>query len=331
VLASSTLPGADAISEADKQRAVKAGLAFVKAVLAMLFPPPTPAAKFYSAGFSDTNVAGTFSIAVPSKSLTKPTQFRLTTAGLSNPPMEVTLNARTPVVLGALGKNMQCSQVAPSVWDCFGQTKMTQADINNIGFTAGMGVRVDSYDLSLTYPDARNQALDATSKLAKAPSTLKMAQVFGNNDLLLGVPAGRFQAMITGDDIKGGAMFAVSNVNRKCTIGYSIVLISSQALTPEATLSVVDSTTQESIIIPISCKWAQPRPGVNVCEAKGDFPTTIDTTFSTTPLTPAAAARSAAASMSAAALPGSAVDLEFKVTVASGMLPESDGALRYSL
>ncbi|CAI7816566.1 unnamed protein product [Closterium sp. NIES-54] len=144
--------------------------------------------------------------------MTKPTQFRLTTAGSANPPMEVTLNAKTPVVLGALGKNMQCSQVAPSVWDCFGQTKMTQADINNIGFTAGVGVRVDSHDLSLTYPDARNQALDATSKLAKAPSNSKMAQVFGNNDLLLGVPAGRFQAMITGDEIKGGAMFAVSNL-----------------------------------------------------------------------------------------------------------------------
>ncbi|CAI5491971.1 unnamed protein product, partial [Closterium sp. Naga37s-1] len=45
VLVSSALPGAEAISEADKQRAVKAGLAFVKAVLAMLFPPPTPAAS----------------------------------------------------------------------------------------------------------------------------------------------------------------------------------------------------------------------------------------------------------------------------------------------
>ncbi|CAI7807438.1 unnamed protein product [Closterium sp. NIES-54] len=186
VLVSSALPGAEAISEADKQRAVKAGLAFVKAVLAMLFPPPTPAAKFYKADFSDTNVAGTFSIAVPSK-------------------------------------------------------------------------------------------------------------------------------------------------NRKCTIAYSIVLVSPQALTPEATISVVDPTTQESIIIPVGCKWAQPRPGVHVCEAKGDFPTTIDTVFSTTSLAPAAAARSAAASMSAAALPGSAVDLVFKVTVASGMLPESDGALRYSL
>ncbi|CAI5491970.1 unnamed protein product, partial [Closterium sp. Naga37s-1] len=188
---------------------------------------------FYKADFSDTNVAGTFSIAVPSKSMTKPTQFRLTTAG--------------------------------------------------------------------------------------------------NNDLLLGVPAGRFQAMITGDEIKGGAMFAVSNLNRKCTIAYSIVLVSPQALMPEATISVVDPTTQESIIIPVGCKWAQPRPGVHVCEAKGDFPTTIDTVFSTTSLAPAAAARSAAASMSAAALPGSAVDLVFKVTVASGMLPESDGALRYSL
>ncbi|CAI7750563.1 unnamed protein product, partial [Closterium sp. NIES-53] len=70
VLVSSALPGAEAISEADKQRAVKAGLAFVKAVLAMLFPPPTPAAKFYKADFSDTNAphrvvhrGGTFEVA----------------------------------------------------------------------------------------------------------------------------------------------------------------------------------------------------------------------------------------------------------------------------
>ncbi|CAI5484582.1 unnamed protein product [Closterium sp. Yama58-4] len=126
-------------------------------------------------------------------------------------------------------------------------------------------------------------------------------------------------------------MFAVSNLNRKCTIDYSIVLISPETLTPEATLSVVDPGTQESIIIPVGCKWAQPRPGVHVCEAKGDFPTTIDTTFSTTSLAPATAARSAAASMRAAALPGSAVDLEFKVTVASGMMQESQGTLRYSL
>ncbi|CAI5460647.1 unnamed protein product [Closterium sp. Yama58-4] len=287
-------------------------------------------AEFYKADFSDWNVAGTFSIAVPSKSATKTSQFRLTTAGSVNPPLEVTLNAKTPVVLGALGKNLQCSQVAPSVWDCFGQTKLTQADINSIGFTAGVGVRVDSHDVSLTYPDARNQAVDATSKLAKATST-KMDQVFGKTDLLLGVPAGRFQAVISGDEIKGGAMFVVSNLNRKTIINYSIILISPEALTPEATLTVLDPATQESIIIPVACKWAQPRPGVHVCEAKGDFPTAIDTVFSTTSLQPAAAARSAAASMRAAALPGSAVDLVFKVTVASGMMEESVGTLRYSL
>ncbi|CAI6009278.1 unnamed protein product, partial [Closterium sp. NIES-65] len=213
VLLSSSLPGAEAVSEAAKQRAAKAGLAFVKAVLTMLFPPPTPAAKFYSADFSDLNVAGTFSIAVPSKSATKPSQFRLTAAGSPYPPQEVTLNARTPVVLGSLGKNLQCSQVAPSVWDCFGQTKLTQADINNIGFTAGVGVRVNSYALSLTYMDAHNMGLvvDSNANLAVAKANSKMEQVFGKTDLLAGVAAGRFQAGINSEKLKGGAMFAVSN------------------------------------------------------------------------------------------------------------------------
>ncbi|CAI6011672.1 unnamed protein product, partial [Closterium sp. NIES-65] len=121
--------------------------------------------------------------------------------------------ARSDSELGSLGKNLQCSQVAPSVWDCFGQTKLTQADINNIGFTAGVGVRVNSYALSLTYMDAHNMGLvvDSNANLAVAKANSKMEQVFGKTDLLAGVAAGRFQAGINSEKLKGGAMFAVSN------------------------------------------------------------------------------------------------------------------------
>ncbi|CAI5497059.1 unnamed protein product, partial [Closterium sp. Naga37s-1] len=344
VLLSSSLPGAEAISEAAKQRAAKAGLAFVKAVLTMLFPPPTPAAKYYSADFSDLNVAGTFSIAVPSKSATKLSQFRLTAAGSPYPPMEVTLNANTPVVLGALGTNMQCSQVAPSVWDCFGQTKFTQANINNIGFTAGVGVRVDSHALSLTYSDARNMGLmvDSNANLAKAPSTSKMTQVFGKTDLLAGVAAGRFQAAINGE-LKGGAMFAVSNIsqphclisppsllppprsNRKCKLDVSIVVISPDAPKPAATISVTDPASAQTTDIPLSCAWSQPRPGVWLCEWLDNFPSVSGAAGT------ADASYKIAASMRAATLPGSAVDSVFKLTVESEAGDTADGMLRYAL
>ncbi|CAI5491221.1 unnamed protein product [Closterium sp. Naga37s-1] len=327
VLLSSSLPGAEALSEAAKQRAAKAGLAFVKAVLTMLFPPPTPAAKFYSADFSDQTVAGTFSIAVPSKSATKPSQFRLTAAGSPYPPQEVTLNARSPVVLGSLGKNMQCSQVAPSVWDCFGQTKLTQADINNIGFTAGVGVRVNSYALSLTYTDARNMGLmvDSNANLAVAKANSKMEQVFGKTDLLAGVAAGRFQAAINSEKLKGGAMFAVSNINRKCKLDVSIVVVSPDAPKPSATISVTDPATADTTDLSLPCAWSQPRPGVWLCEWLDNFPSVSGAAGT------ANAAYAAASSMRAAALPGSAVDSVFKLTVESEAGDTAEGTLRYTL
>ncbi|CAI5460656.1 unnamed protein product [Closterium sp. Yama58-4] len=328
VLLSSSLPGAEAVSEAAKQRAAKAGLTFVKAVLTMLFPPPTPAAKFYSADFSDLNVAGTFSIAVPSKAATKPSQFRLTAAGSPYPPEEVTLNARTPVVLGSLGKNLQCSQVAPSVWDCFGQTKLTQADINNIGFTAGSGVRVNSYALSLTYRDASNMGLmvDSNANLAVAKANSKMEQVFGKTDLLAGVAAGRFQTAINGDQLKGGAMFAVSNINRKCKLDVSIVVVSPDAPKPSATLSVTDPASADTTDFSLPCAWTQPRPGVWLCEWLDNFPSVSGAAAGT-----ADAAYAAAASMRAAALPGSAVESVFKLTVESDAGDAAQGTLRYAL
>ncbi|CAI6011668.1 unnamed protein product [Closterium sp. NIES-65] len=311
VLLSSSLPGAEAVSEAAKQRAAKAGLAFVKAVLTMLFPPPTPAAKFYSADFSDLNVAGTFSIAVPSKSATKPSQFRLTAAGSPYPPQEVTLNARTPVVLGSLGKNLQCSQVAPSVWDCFGQTKLTQADINNIGFTAGVGVRVNSYALSLTYMDAHNMGLvvDSNANLAVAKANSKMEQVFDLN------PTASFLSP---------PFCLLPRSNRKCKLDVSIVVVSPDA-PKSATLSVSDPASAETTDLNLSCTWSQPRPGVWLCEWLDNFPSVSGAAGT------ANAAYAAAASMRAAALPGSAVDSVIKLTVESEAGDTAEGTLRYAL
>ncbi|CAI5491978.1 unnamed protein product [Closterium sp. Naga37s-1] len=312
VLVSSTVPGAEAVSEAAKQRAAKAGLAFVKAVLTMLFPPPTPAAKFYSADFSDLNVAGTFSIAVPSKSTTKPSQFRLTAAGSPYPPMEVTLNAKTPVVLGALGSNMQCSQVAPSVWDCFGQTKLTQANINNIGFTAGVGVRVNSFALSLTYSDARNMGLmvDSNANLAVAKPNSKMEQVFVLN------------LNPTAASLPPSLPHPFSN--RKCKLDVSIVVIHPDALKPSATLSVTDPASAQTTDISLSCAWSQPRPGVWLCEWLDNFPSVSGAAGT-------ADAYAIAASMRAAALPGSAVDSVFTLTVESEAGDSAQGTLRYAL
>ncbi|CAI5501055.1 unnamed protein product, partial [Closterium sp. Naga37s-1] len=246
VLVSSAVPGAEALSvnaakqraaatalkvetamqravnalsaEVAKQRAVKAGLKFVKALLPKLFPPPPPAPRLYSADFWNGLVRAKFSLAVPLLAATKPTQFRLTVAGLVRPPWQVRLNARTEtdsnIPLATLGENLQCSKLAPSVWDCFGQTQFNQAEISAIGYTAGVGAHVDSYSLTFTYPEAHNPrgGQSSNANLTKAPPHWAMGQVFGHNDLVRGVPtAGRLQAIINGEQLKGGATVAISN------------------------------------------------------------------------------------------------------------------------
>ncbi|CAI5501050.1 unnamed protein product [Closterium sp. Naga37s-1] len=350
VLVSSAVPGAEALSvnaakqraaatalkvetamqravnalsaEVAKQRAVKAGLKFVKALLPKLFPPPPPAPRLYIADFGDERVRARFSLAVPLLAATKPTQFRLTVAGSIKPPMRVNLSTQSAIQLGVLGKNLQCSKLAPSVWDCFGQTQFTQADIGAIGYTAGVGAHVDSYSLFLVYPDALNPLGEeqTAANLKKAPPRWTMEQVFGYNDLVKGVPvAGRFQSVISGEQLKGGATVAIFKKKCKSMMHVSIILIHANDLKPAVKLSVVYLRFQSTVPVPINCTWARPRPSVHVCEVKREFPSKIDTSFLNT-LKPAHEA-----------VPP-AVDLELKVVVVSQALAEaSQDTLRYTL
>ncbi|CAI6008081.1 unnamed protein product [Closterium sp. NIES-65] len=332
MLLSSTLPGAEAAFsvEAAKQRAVKSALAFVKAVQLLLFPPPTPAASMATGqdkAFAAAAPHGDFERSnILAWAQSKPSQFRLTTAGSLTPPVNVSLGVKAPVVLASLGSNMQCSQVAPSVWDCFGQTKLTQANINSIGFTAGVGVRVDSHALRLTYLDSNRQPLVTRSRsaLKRAKSTLKRDQLFGKPELLVGVPAGRFQAMINGDAFKGGAMFAVSKTNGNCKLYVSILLLYRGDLKPAATLSVFNMTSSETTSIPLDCTWTQPRPGVQLCEWLNDFPANASPTS-----TPAPNADNAADSAPSAA--PSAIYAAPNAATTSTPNPASDSALKAAM
>ncbi|CAI7744557.1 unnamed protein product [Closterium sp. NIES-53] len=309
-------------AEVAKQRAVKAGLKFVKALLPKLFPPPPPAPSLYSADFGDERVRARFSLAVPYHAATKPTQFRLTIAGSIKPPMHVNLSTQSSIPLAVLGKNMQCSKVVPSVWDCFGQTQFTQADIGAIGYTAGVGAHVDSHSLHLVYPDAPNPLGEeqTAAKLTKAPPRWTMEQVFGYNDLVRGVPvAGRFQSLISREQLKGGATVALFKKKCKSMMHVSIVLIHANDLMPAAKLSVVYLHDQGTAHVPIKCKWARPRPSVHVCEVNMEFSSKIDTSF----LTTQKAAHEAIPPMA---------DLELKVVVVSQALAEaSQGMLHYTL
>ncbi|CAI5460376.1 unnamed protein product [Closterium sp. Yama58-4] len=345
VLVSSAVPGAEALSvngarqraaatalkvetamqravsalsaEVAQQRAVKAGLKFVKSLLPNLFPPPPPAPRLYSADFADERVRARFSLAVPLLAATKPTQFRLTIAGSMKPPMQVNVSTQSSIPLAVLGKNMQCSKLAPSVWDCFGQTQFTQADIGAIGYTAGVGAHVDSHSLFLVYPDALNPSGEeqTTAKLTKAPPRWTMEQVFGYNDLLRGVPvAGRFQSVISGEQLKGGATVAFFKKKCKSMMHVSIVLIHANDLKPAAKLSVVYLRYQSAVHVPIKCTWARPRPSVHVCDVKREFPSKIDISSLTT------------------LKPAHAEDLELKLVVVSQALAEaSQDTLLYTL
>ncbi|CAI5460372.1 unnamed protein product [Closterium sp. Yama58-4] len=352
VLVSSAVPGAEALSvnaarqraaatalkvetamqravsalsaEVAQQRAVKAGLKFVKSLLPNLFPPPPPAPRLYSVDHGNGRVRAKFSLAVPYHAATKPTQFRLTVAGLVRPPMNLRLVAqpRIGIDLAVLGENLQCSKLAPSVWDCFGQTQFTQANIDDIGFTAGVGADLNSHLLFLVYPEAHNPRGGETTgaNLTTAPPHWTMQQVFGHNDLVRGVPtAGRLQAIINGDQLKGGATVAISNKKGKSMMHVSIVIIHAQDLMAAAKISVVYLRTQQTVHVPIKCTWARPRPSVHVCEVKTDFPSKIDTSSLTT-LKPAHSATPKTA------------DLELKVVVVSQALAEaSEDTLRYTL
>ncbi|CAI7844144.1 unnamed protein product, partial [Closterium sp. NIES-53] len=143
-------------------------------------------------------------------------------------------------------------------------------------------------------------------------------------DLLAGVAAGRFQAAINGGQLKGGAMFAVSNINRKCKLDVSIVVIHPDALKPSATLSVTDPASAQTTDISLSCAWSQPRPGVWLCEWLDNFPSVSGAAGT-------ADAYAIAASMRAVALPGSAVDSVFTLTVESEAGDSAQGTLRYAL
>ncbi|CAI5491236.1 unnamed protein product [Closterium sp. Naga37s-1] len=167
--------------------------------------------------------------------------------------------------------------------------------------------------------------VDSNANLAVAKANSKMEQVFGKTDLLAGVAAGRFQAAINSEKLKGGAMFAVSNINRKCKLDVSIVVVSPDAPKPSATISVTDPATADTTDLSLPCAWSQPRPGVWLCEWLDNFPSVSGAAGT------ANAAYAAASSMRAAALPGSAVDSVFKLTVESEAGDTAEGTLRYTL
>ncbi|CAI5487081.1 unnamed protein product [Closterium sp. Naga37s-1] len=149
---------------------------------------------------------------------------------------------------------------------------------------------------------ARAESTPMQFRLTTAGSIDPPVEVtLGKPELLVGVPAGRFQAGINGDKLKGGAMFAVSS-NDEYKLYVTIVLLYRGTLKPAATLAVVNATSAQTTKILLDCTWTQPRPSVQLCEWLNDLPVTA----TPTPTPPADSAPTSAPDSSPTSAPDSA-------------------------